>query len=173
MGGGWVILAIVIFAGLASIIGQVVKARRESAAPRRRSGGQPESGRGGEFDKFLAEIERLRQKPPPAAVPVAAPIVVPVAKKTSKKVKRRVPDAGPPVAVPVAAPVHKPLEMPLPTITTSSIHPPTTPKSEQGKLLLKLLSNPQSVPAAFVLAEVFGPPKCKQNAAGGVPPAAG
>jgi hypothetical protein len=133
------------------------------------------TGRGsGEIDRFLQEIDKLRQKAdaPGKVAPVKA---VPVAKAVPKKAPRAEPPpfvpstvtssrSGPITDVPVAkvvAPARpaQPFAATAPKVTIRSAPAPTT---RFGKDLAALLANKQSVPMAVVLQEILGPPKCRR-----------
>jgi hypothetical protein len=132
------------------------------------------TGRGqGEIDRFLQEIDKLRQKAdsPRKPAPVKA---VPVAKAVPKTAPRPEPPpfvpstvtsrTGPITEVPVAkvvAPASRPgpaLGPTAPKVTTRAAPAPTT---KLGKDLAALLANKQSAQMAVVLQEILGPPKCR------------
>jgi hypothetical protein len=138
------------------------------------------TGRGqGEIDRFLQEIDKLRQKgdSPVKVAPVKA---VPVARALPKPARVEPPPfipstvtpsrSGPLLDVPVAkvvAPAPPPRPAPLPAATSTAprvtIRSAPGPTTRFGKDLAALLANKQSVPMAVVLQEILGPPKCRRG----------
>jgi hypothetical protein len=141
----------------------------------------------GDIDRFLEEINKLRQKPAAAADPTASR---PVAKKAeparpvakAAPVARRadpVPPPPPPVItplprledLPVAPVVARPLPPPPASVARAAVGTKVTrtvaPQTPFGRQLVGLLADPKSVPMAVVLQEILGPPRCKR------PPQAG
>jgi hypothetical protein len=134
------------------------------------------TGRGsGEIDRFLQEIDKLRQKADKAPVKVAPVKAVPV------KVTPRAEPAPFVTTAPIQPRRDVPTELPVakavapatsaqikgasiggalaPKVTVRAAAAPTTPF---GRNLVALLSNSQSIPMAVVLQEVLGPPKGRQ-----------
>ncbi|HEY2785314.1 MAG TPA: hypothetical protein VGJ05_10090 [Fimbriiglobus sp.] len=135
-------------------------------------------GRGsGEIDRFLQEIDKLRQKAgsPVKVGPVKA---VPVAKVVSKAKPRVEPPAfvttapvaptrgGPIVELPVARAVAAAQSRPTPasgsTTPKVTVRGNSVPITPFGKDLAALLTSKPSIPLAVVLQEVLGPPKCRR-----------
>jgi hypothetical protein len=182
---GWVVFAIVIIIAIISAVSQVLKSQQEAAAPprrqRQRSSGSVRSS-SGDIDRFLQEIDRLRKRPPgesAAAAPkpkakkatparVAVPTVEPARpRRVESPVAPRLEElpvasvvparvVGPPRAASIASPVAAVAQVmsPLPR------RGPTTPF---GKNLAAMLTTPQSVPMAFVMQEIIGPPKSQRG----------
>jgi hypothetical protein len=181
---GWVVFAIVIIIAIISAVSQVLKSQQDASAPPRRrpkSSGNVRSS-SGDIDRFLQEIDRLRKRPPGEA---AAPAPKPKAKKASPA-RTSVPTVEPArprrVESPVASRVD---ELPVASVVpprvfgpprAASIAPPVAavaqvtsplprrgPTTPFGKNLAAMLGTPQSVPMAFVLHEIFGPPKSQRE----------
>jgi hypothetical protein len=178
--------------------------RRESmpvATPTGRGNSGPKAP-ASDIDRFLAEIDRLRQKggatsaPKPAAKAAPVPTVVPVKKQRLADAPQPAPfvtTAAPPQgssrsapinredlpvatvvgSVPPQAPRVQPTGTSPPTVTRppakvraavgSSVTRTAVVQTPFGQQLVALLSSPQSVPMAVVLAEILGDPKCKQK----------
>ena len=145
----------------------------------------------GDIDRFLQELDKLRRKAnesgatnPPVVKPVGSkikkpiPTVSPVRK--AKPVPQKIPSVTPKVdrlppalVLPTDAPQPKLAQLPqhhIPPmpgslVGSNAISRSTQPKPKGpfGEALLALISTPGSLPAAVVLQEIFGPPKCKQN----------
>jgi hypothetical protein len=139
------------------------------------------TGRGqGEIDRFLQEIDKLRQKAdsPGKPAPVKA---VPVAKAVPKTAPRPEPSpfvpstvtpsrSGPITGVPVAKVVAPASAAPSRSTPAGGPSAPkvspqlgAAPATRFGKDLAALLANKQSVPMAVVLQEILGPPKCRRG----------
>lgn len=134
------------------------------------------TGRGsGEIDRFLAEIDKLRQKAespvkaaPVKVVPVAkvvapkvepAPFVVPTAFTTPRVTQPEAPIAR---AVPPAPPP-RPAAPGGAAAAKAAARGTPIPGTPFGKNLTALLSSKQSLPMAVVLHEVLGPPKARRR----------
>ena len=145
----------------------------------------------GDIDRFLQELDKLRRKAnesggmnPPIVKPVGSkmkksiPVVSPVRK--AKPLAQKLPSVAQKVnrlpsalVLPTDAPQPKlaqlsqPMLPPMPgsLVGSNAISRSTQPKPKGpfGEALLALISTPGSLPAAVVLQEIFGPPKCKQN----------
>lgn len=139
-----------------------------------------------DLDRYIQAVEAQRQKPVPTARPVGRAKPVPVVQPARKKPRTDdVPTAFPqakrgkptpvtddlPMATVVSPPGISPVMAPAKAAKaakTAKAAPaagataPTTPLARQ---LVALLRNPQSPALAVVLAEVLGPPKCRQNQA--------
>jgi hypothetical protein len=136
------------------------------------------TGRGqGEIDRFLQEIDKLRQKAD-SPVKVAPVKAVPVARAVPKPTPRVEPPpfvpstvtpsrSGPLLDVPVGKVVAPARPAPLPASTSTAprvtIRSAPGPTTRFGKDLAALLANKQSVPMAVVLQEILGPPKCRRG----------
>ena len=146
----------------------------------------------GDIDRFLQELDKLRRKAnesgganPPVVKPIASkvkksiPVVSPVRK--AKPIAQKLPQIAAKVdRLPSALVL--PGDAPQPTLAQQPMLPPMPgslvgsnaisrstqpkPKGPFGEALLALISTPGSLPAAVVLQEIFGPPKCKQNRRG-------
>lgn len=139
-----------------------------------------------DLDRYFQAVDAQRQKAIPTARPVARAAPVPTVQPTRSKRADGIPTASPvgkraktapptiptddlPVAtvvtprgsVPTAAPLRPKPSIPAGTKSTG----PVTPFARQLAVLLK---SPHAPGLAIVLAEVFGPPKCRQGAGAGV-----
>lgn len=161
-------------------------ARRDPAPEAR-----PGKAAGSDIDRFLEEIDKLRKRSaadagaPVAAKPVVAKPTRQPAEQPKPKPKRAVGEpfaAAPPVmkptavvpAVPVVSPrraeqlpvapvVATPPRLPPAAVTHPTVTPArTASKSEVATELAGLLKGKQGLQMAFVLQEVFGPPKCRR-----------
>ena len=138
------------------------RARNRSAS----TGGAAKTG-AGDIDRFLEEINKLRQKPV-SVEPAASP-----KKAKPAPVARRV---DPP---PVAQPVPRFEELPVAPVVARPLAPPPPPAGASRPPVMKpaqeaapatpfarqfvgLLGNPRSLPMVMVLQEVLGPPRCKR-----------
>ena len=180
----WIVPVIVV---IVWVINAILKSRENEEPVRpKRPGGSPREGRNpvGDIDRFLQEIDRLRQKtaeergttaPPPVvrAVPRARPAPAPAPQRTR-------PSARPPLVV-------EPLPVVPPVSPAISIAQPATPAGRPGDTArtlvpsmagrvaasysvdlprvneaLNLLRSRQSAATALVLKEILGPPKCRR-----------
>lgn len=128
MNAGWVFFAIFIGIALISAISHVLKNQQQSEpTPRRRTNRRQDSIRvttDAEQDRFLAEIERLRNKA--ASAPKAIPTVKPKAQaKKSQRPSLRVEE------LPVAAVLPTPTTQPKPSSLSAPI---VTPESTVAKV---------------------------------------
>jgi hypothetical protein len=180
----WIVPVIVV---IVWVINAILKSRENEEPVRpKRSGGGPREGRNpvGDIDRFLQEIDRLRQKtaeergtavPPPVvrAVPRARPVPAP----TPSRVR---PSARPPLVVeplPVlqvtspAAPIVQPIA-PAPRYgdTARTLVPSMAGRMAATYAIdlprvneaLSLLRSRRSAATALVLKEILGPPKCRR-----------
>ncbi len=158
-------------------------AAEKRAKTRSTSGGGSSSPAGrpaaGDIDRFLEEINKLRQKPAAGSttetatptrkvepVKPAKPLVSPA------PVARRV-EAAPVVSAAVPRfdelPVAPVVARILPSVTkvtpvaTTPTQPPSAPPTPLARQFVGLLSNRSSVPLAVILQEVLGPPKCRRQ----------
>ncbi len=193
----WAVVVFIIVVAVVSAIAQTVKNQQDKEPPRRRpnrAGGDGVKTGSSDMDRFLQEIEKLRKRTADGgdepkksnrnnrgakAVPMVAPV---------KRPKRSdMPTIAPTPRVDRLPPATVLLPPPLPTMDSSPITdsapqpsdaPAVTRKSRPvgtspfGKSLLAMLGDKQTLPVVFVLQEIFGPPKCKQNK-GFVPPPPG
>jgi hypothetical protein len=162
----WIVPIVVVFF---YIVSAVLKARQESEAkPVRKSNG----GRGGtELDRFLEEIERLKRDK--ANRPDEKPDVDTTAEEKATAARQKKPvvvrlaPANPrlrPVVVvapPPAPPQSRTFSRALDALIVA---PVVTPSPNQGRgptpAVMSLLRHHKGLATAFVLQEVFGPPKC-------------
>jgi hypothetical protein len=137
------------------------------------------TGRGtGEIDRFLQEIDKLRQKAdqpvkvaPVRAVPVAkakprvepAPFVTTAPVAPVRTITTDVPVARVVAPAPAAAPALRPTPILGSTAPKVTVRQQAAPTSPFGKDLAALLGSNKSVALAVVLQEVLGPPKCKRT----------
>jgi hypothetical protein len=139
----------------------------EEDAARRRAKSRPvtaSAGKAGasDIDRFLEEINKLRQKPvaevaPKRAEPVRPPVVARPLPPPPPPAPSRFEDR--PAAAPVVVPP-PPVAVARPVVAKSSAR--TAPETPFGRQLAGLLSDPKSIPMAVVLTEILGPPKCRR-----------
>lgn len=180
----WIVPVIVV---IVWVINAILKSRENEEPVRpKRPGGGPREGRNpvGDIDRFLQEIDRLRQKtaeergtaPPP---PVVRP--VPRARPVPAPAQRTRPAARPPLAM-------EPLPLVQPASPAVPIVQPAAPGTRHGDTArtlvpsmagrmaasysvdlprvneaLNLLRSRQSAATALVLKEILGPPKCRRQ----------
>lgn len=157
-------------------------------APARDGSSNPSS----DMDRFLQEIEKLRKRsaeggdeprkqPKPVktnkTVPTVAPVKRPRRQESIPKVapSKRIEELPTATVLPVPS---QPSQPAFPTAAPSPITdgmqqsgdapsvsraPKPVGSTPFGKNLLAMLGNKQSLPLAFVMQEVLGPPKCKQG----------
>jgi len=176
----WIVPVIVV---IVWVINAILKSRENEEPVRpKRPGGGPRDGRNpvGDIDRFLQEIDRLRQKtaeergtaPPPVvrAVPRARPVPVPTP-------SRQRPAARPPLVVEPLQ-VVQPISPRVPIVQPAARHGDTARTlvpSKAGRMAasyavdlprvseaLNLLRSRQSAATAMVLNEILGPPKCRR-----------
>lgn len=185
----WVVPVIVVTLW---IINAIVKSRENDEPVRpKRPGGAPRENRNptGDIDRFLQEIDKLRQKtaeergtppPPPVVRPVPVPRVRPVPTSHVPRVRlqprptnNRGSDIPVVEAIPLGPSSARAAALAAPTFTTStqmlipSMAGRLTPMNavEQPRLIaaLKLLRSRNGAATAIALHEIFGPPKCKRR----------
>ena len=162
-GGEWIVPVVVLIVWL---INTIMKSREEEPVRPRKAGTEPGRKPTGDIDKFLQEIDRLRRKsadeqgrtvrpvpPPPPRVKPAPP---PVTRLTP--VPRLEAVAPPPVVVQAVEASAAVGSQARPLRRAAA-----TPQPVGAKAALHLLRSPRSLPAAVVLQEVFGPPKCRRQ----------
>ena len=160
----------------------------EEQAAERRAKGRTASGGGSaavktgasDIDRFLEEINKLRQKPAGGAEPASRPPrkAEPVrkAQPAAPVARRAEPVASPILAtslprledLPVAPVVSRASQLaPAPMGATKPIvmlpGKPAAPPTPMARRFTSLLSDPKSVPLAVMLQEILGPPKCKRT----------
>lgn len=191
---GWIVFGVVILIAIISAVSQMLKNQQDAAVPQRRPRPRPRAAANrqaapdeasNDIDRFLKEIERLRNRPADPPPPPPAPVAKPRT-KVAKPVRASAPVVAPAKSrrlddasrdpLPVAAPV--PVR-PLPS--TSS---PSSPASSAGTIaalgkvgstttrrvektpfghdLVDMLAGKNAVAMAVIMQEVLGPPKCKQ-----------
>ena len=131
----------------------------------------------GDIDRFLEEINKLRQKQPAAEPAGRKPRKAePVRQAKPAPAARRAEPVAPPVAVPVSRladlPVAPVVARPVPAAGAS--RPPVmkpaqeaAPPTAFARQFAGLLTDPKSLPMMVLLQEVLGPPKCLRRSAGG------
>jgi hypothetical protein len=188
----WIVPVIVVIVWL---INAIVKSRENDEPVRpKRAGAGPREGRNpaGDIDRFLQEIDRLRQKsaeergtaPPP---PVVRPVAVPRARPApAAPVPRARPAARPAPGRTFESVVGEPIPLtapapgPAPAVTAA---PPSSTNSTQALIpsmaarltptnaidrprvtaALKLLRSSNLLATAVVTNVILGPPKCKRR----------
>ncbi len=161
------------------VLGAILKAKDQAnpqpQQPMRRNPGQ-------ELDRFLQEIDRLRQqqesRPPTAQsnaedeedddeMPTAQrPVVVVREVRPSPMLPRQIIMRGTPAPVPPPPP--KIPEQPARTVHADMmalspiVAPVRTAHPNPAVMALQLLRSRKTIAMAFVLNEVLGPPKCKR-----------
>lgn len=137
------------------------------------SGERPASQAGaGDIDRFLEEINKLRQKPAGAEPAGRKPRKAePVRQAKPAPAGRR----GDPIAPPVS--VSRLDDLPVvtrPAAPAGASRPPVmkpaqaaAPPTAFARQFTSLLTDPKSLPMMVLLQEVLGPPKCKQRSSGG------
>jgi hypothetical protein len=180
----WIVPVIVV---IVWVINAILKSRENEEPVRpKRPGGGPRDGRNpvGDIDRFLQEIDRLRQKtaeergtavPPPVVRPVARARPVPATAPARPRPANR-----PPLIV-------EPLPIAQPASPAVPIRQSPTPPARHGDTArtlvpsmagrmaasysvelprvneaLNLLRSRQSAATALVLKEILGPPKCRR-----------
>jgi len=179
----WIVPVIVV---IVWVINAILKSRENEEPVRpKRPGGAPQEGRNpvGDIDRFLQEIDRLRQKtaeergtavPPPVVRPVPRARPVPTAAPSRARPPR------PPLAIeplPVVQPASPAVPIVQPAVSGGRLGDTarTLVPSMAGRIAasysidlprvneaLKLLRSRQSAATALVLKEILGPPKCRQ-----------
>lgn len=190
---GLILLAIVVgISILISVTSNWLRGQQrklEEQAAERRSKSRTASGGGAaavktgasDIDRFLDEINKLRQKPAATAEPAARPPrkaepVRPARPVATPAVRRADPLPPPIIAtplprledLPVAPVVARATQLaPPPAGATKPIimmpGKPAPPPTPFARRFTGLLSDPKSVPLAVMLQEILGPPKSKSK----------
>jgi hypothetical protein len=176
----WIVPVIVV---IVWVINAILKSRENEEPVRpKRVGGAPREGKNpvGDIDRFLQEIDRLRQKtaeergaavPPPVvrAVPRARP--VPAAVPTRPRPSTRAPLVVEPVPVVQSVPTSQLVPMaPRQGDTARTLVPSMAGRMAESYTIdlprvneaLTLLRSRKSAAIALVLKEILSPPKCRQ-----------
>ncbi len=190
MNGILIFIAIVVVSSTIGAVSRWLKNQQQeeqARLARERSGtraARPETGTD-TIDRYVAEIERLRQRKAGGAPAQRAP-TPPVVKPAARKA--RVADAAPPVVKPsqrarAARPRVEDLPV-APVVSRPALTPVVTPggslfpqgggdltarpeisaeKLTQVPPFLALLSSPKGLATAMAISIVLGPPRCKQH----------
>ena len=192
MNGILIFIAIVVISSTIGAVSRWLKNQQQeeqARLARERSGNRaarPEVRTGTDtIDRYVAEIERLRQRKAGGAAPAQRAPTPPVVKPVVRKA--RVVDGTPAVAkptqraraapprvedLPVAPVVSRPPPPPVVTPGGSLFPQPgdltTRPEITAEKLtqvppFLALLSSPKGLATAMAISIVLGPPRCKQH----------
>jgi len=171
-GNGVIIfLVIVVLSAIIGAVSQVLKNQQQgqqAKAARGRADVRAGNRAGkDDVDRFLEEIDKLRSKKPedkPRTTRTA-----PVVAKRAAPAKAR-PIAATPVARSASARSVEQLPIaPIVSLPTTPVVSRTAGKAKQplkndfARQMSALLSSKHGVPAAFVMQEVFGPPKCRKG----------
>jgi len=198
MNGGFVLLAIIVGIAVISLISRVLKSqenepakRRASRAPQRRYENLRVNSEA-EQDRFLAEIERLRNKsasakPVPTVKPQrkpapsprlrfedlpAAPVVGLSAAAKAHALRFDSPITSPPTStatvatIATVAEIHKPAAAGGTTAAKMASMSQTVKGADAtpfSRDLLSLLQSQKAMPLAVVLQEILGPPKSQRR----------
>ena len=187
MNGILIFIAIVVISSTIGAVSRWLKNQQQeeqARLARERSGSRaarPETGTD-TIDRYVAEIERLRQRKAGGAAPAqrvsTPPVVKPVVRKArladdAAVVVRRAKPAPPRVEdLPVAPVVSRPPPPPVVTPGGSLFPQPgdltARPEISAEKLtqvppFLALLSSPKGLATAMAISIVLGPPRCKQH----------
>src|SRR5262245_61099032 len=180
----WIVPVIVV---IVWVINAILKSRENEEPVRpKRPGGAPREGRNpvGDIDRFLQEIDRLRQKtaeergttmPPPVVRPVPRARPVPTSAPTRTRPAARQPLTMEPLPVVHPASPAVPIVQPAASAGRQGDTARTLVPSMAGRIAasysvdlprvteaLNLLRSRQSAATALVLKEILGPPKCRQ-----------
>ncbi len=156
-----------------------VTAAEKRTKTRTASGGSSSAGKAGagDIDRFLEEINKLRQKPAGGVEPASRP---PRKAEPVRPAKPATPRKAEPVARPtIAAPLPRLEDLPVAPMVARPLSPPPMPAGASKPMVMKpakeaapptafnrqfagLLTDPKSLPLVFLLQEILGPPKCKR-----------
>jgi hypothetical protein len=162
----WNVIVVIVIAAL-FILGHVLR-RGEEAPPRnprqRLQPGEPPRRTASDVDRFLQEMNRLRQRPSepeyrPEPPPPPRPVLLvppPERPRRPEPIRERPRVQPPPIILDVP-----PASAPVPPLRVVPLAPAKV--SPVAAQLRELLRSPQSLRAAILLQEVLGPPRCRRK----------